>query len=115
MNDPAVARKGASLRHCDDVTERRHPVLQRHLIISSCWRNHARLGLDRQESVDAEQLFKQDCRLQKRRLTSRLADELQAHWPAELIEAAGDLHLPLSISSICLAMACDTTRENGPR
>ena len=30
MNDPAVAGEHASLRYRDDVTERRHPVLQRH-------------------------------------------------------------------------------------
>src|SRR5260221_5565555 len=59
---------------------------------SSRRRNGAGLGIDRKEPVETQQLLEQGRRLQKRRLTARFADELQAHWPAELIETARNCH-----------------------
>src|SRR5580704_11514383 len=59
---------------------------------SNCRGNRARLGIDRQEPVETEQLFEQGSGLQKRRLAARFADELQANRPPELIETAWNGH-----------------------
>src|SRR3954454_17246830 len=59
---------------------------------SSCRWNRPRLWIDRQEPVETEQLLKEGSGLQKLRLTARLADELQANTPPELIETAWNGH-----------------------
>jgi hypothetical protein len=63
MNDPAVAGEHASLRYRGDVTERRHPVLQHHSSGLTRRRHGARLGIERQQPVETEQLFEQSSRL----------------------------------------------------
>ena len=59
MNNPAVAGEHAFLRYRDDVSERGHPVLQRHWSGSACRRNRAWPGVDRQKAMKPEQLFEQ--------------------------------------------------------
>src|SRR5216684_447933 len=59
---------------------------------SNCRRDRARPRVDRQEPVETEQLLEERGGLQQRRLAARLADELQADWPAELIETARNGH-----------------------
>src|SRR5690348_14614929 len=55
-------------------------------------RHGARLRIDRQKPVKAQLLLEQGGGLQQHRLATRLADELQANRPPELIEAARDGH-----------------------